>query len=134
MPTWIGDSGRLVENITIAVEGLGIAGIRHNRIRAQEPAHAGEVIPRVVVDESEVVVVLLAGVAAVGIGLAGGGAVAAEGEVAGAAAGNQPTPIIVAHDAVAAAYDNLPHGDSPLERTGLWGKSIESQPIRNQQE
>ena len=77
---------------------------------------------------------LLAGEAAVGECLRRRGAVGAEGEVAGAAAGNQPTPIIVAHDAVAAAYDNLPHGDSPLERTGLWGKSIESQPIRNQQE
>ncbi|MCB8952910.1 MAG: hypothetical protein H6650_12955 [Ardenticatenales bacterium] len=37
----------------VAIEGLGNAGIRHNRIRIHKPAHAGDVVPRVVVDEAE---------------------------------------------------------------------------------
>ena len=50
---------RRIENIGVSVKELGICGIRHNRIRIHKPAHAGEVIARIVVDEAEVVVVLL---------------------------------------------------------------------------
>ena len=81
---------------------MWIAGIRHNRIRAQEPPHAGQVVAGVVINEAEVVIVLLAGVAQVGIGLGGGGAVGAEGEVAGAAAVDYVSTVVEAHDAVAA--------------------------------
>ena len=45
---------------------------------------------------------LLPGVAAVGKGLGGGGAVGAEGKVAGAAATDHAAVAAVAHDAVAA--------------------------------
>ena len=112
---------------------MGICGIRYNRIGGGEAGDAGNVVPRVVVDEAEVVVVLLAGVAVVCKGLGGGGAVAAEGEVAGAAAGNHAATVIVAHDAIAAevvavqvqqvvglARDDLPHGD------GLPGKEVDA--------
>ena len=75
---------------------------------------------------------LLAGVAQVGIGLGGGGAVGAEGEVAGAAAADHAPAIVIAHDAVAAqmvgvqvqqvvalAGDDLPYGDGlPGEEVG----------------
>ena len=98
-----------------------------------EAGDARDVVPRIVIDEAEVVVVLLAGEAAVGIGLAGGGAVAAEGEVAGAAATDPVTITTVAHDTVAAqvvavqvqqvvglARDDLPHGD------GLPGEEVDA--------
>ena len=44
----------------------------------------------------------LAGEAAVGVGLARGGAVGTEGEVAGAAAVDYVSTVVEAHDAVAA--------------------------------
>ena len=73
----------------------------------------------------------LAGEAAVGVGLARGGAVGTEGEVAGAAAADHAPAIVIAHDAVAAqmvgvqvqqvvalAGDDLPYGD------GLSGEEV----------
>ena len=112
---------------------MGICGIRYNRIGGGEAGDAGNVVPRVVVDEAEVVVVFLSGVAAVGVCLGGGGAVGAEGEVAGAAAADHAPAIVIAHDAVAAqvvavqvqqvvglARDDLPHGD------GLPGEEVDA--------
>ena len=107
---------RIVQNIGIAIKGLGVAGIRHNRIRAGKPAHAGQVVTGVVVDEAQVVVVLLSGVASVCKGLSGFGAVAAEepalnlskGQVAGAAAGNHTPGAGVTHDTV------IPHAYAEL--------------------
>ena len=121
------------KHVAVPVKTLRICYIRHNRIRAHKPTDARQIVASVEVDEAEVIVVLLAGVAAVGIGLAGGGAVAAEGEVAGAAATDPVTITTVAHDTVAAqvvavqvqqvvglARDDLPHGD------GLPGEEVDA--------
>ena len=102
MAAWINIFQRIISSIGVAIEALRVFAIRHNRVRAQEPPHAGQVVAGVVINEAEVVVVLLAGVAAVCKGLAGGGAVGAEGEVAGAAAADHAPAIVITHDAVAA--------------------------------
>ena len=81
---------------------MRITLLRHNRIRTGKAGDTRDVIPRIVVDEAEVVVVFLAGEAAVGVGLARGGAVGTEGEVAGAAAVDYVSTVVEAHDAVAA--------------------------------
>ena len=133
MTSRINKCQRIVQYIRKTIVGLGIRWGGNKGIGGCEAGDARQVVAGVVVDESEVVVVLLAGVAAVGIGLAGGGAVGAEGEVAGAAAGNHAATVIVAHDAIAAevvavqvqqvvglARDDLPHGD------GLPGEEVDA--------
>ena len=79
MSRWVSVFERIIVGIAVAIIILRVSRIRHNRIRAHKPGDAGQIVAGIVVDEAEVVVVLLAGVAAVGVGLAGRGAVAAEG-------------------------------------------------------
>ena len=137
MPTWIRVFNRVIVRIAEAVMGLGICGIWHESIRAHKPTDARQIVASVVINESNVIVVFLTGEAAVGVGqpcglqVRGGGAVAAEGEVAGPAAADHAPAIVIIHDAVAAqmvgvqvqqvvalAGDDLPYGD------GLPGEEV----------
>src|SRR5690606_12824405 len=72
-----------VKRIRIPIIALRVRRVGHNRISTYETADAGQVVASVHVDEAQIVVVAVAGVATVGDGLRGCGAVAAEGVVAG---------------------------------------------------
>jgi hypothetical protein len=91
----------IVADIAVSVPGLGVFFIRNNTVCAGKTADRPHIIPRVHVDETEVVVLGMAGELPVGNRLRGGGAVGAERKVAGAAAGNQAI-IAVKHNAGAA--------------------------------
>ncbi len=49
MPTRVGVPERVIEHVGVAVEGLGVAGLRHHRIRAEEPAQGRVVVAGAVV-------------------------------------------------------------------------------------
>ena len=102
MSRTVGVPDRVVVNIRVAVEALGVGGVWYNGIGADETADRRIIPPRSHIYQLNVSVLLLPGVAAVGVGLGGRGAVAAEGEVAGAAAADHAPAIAITHDAVAA--------------------------------
>ena len=54
MPTRIRILEWIILHIRIAVQALRIAGTGHDRIRADEPANQGIVIPRIVVIQTQV--------------------------------------------------------------------------------
>jgi len=49
MSSWVGIPQRVVEHHGVAIERLGVAGPRHNRVGAEEAAEGGRVEPRAVV-------------------------------------------------------------------------------------
>ena len=65
----------IITGVRVAVEALRVFTIWHNGISTYEAADAGQVVAGVHVDEAQVVVVAVVGVAAVGDGVAGAVAV-----------------------------------------------------------
>ena len=65
IPAWVGEPQWVVEAVGISVEGLGVVCVLDDDVGGEHPADEGVVQSSVHVDESEVVVVLVHGVAAV---------------------------------------------------------------------
>ena len=65
IPTRVSKPQRVVEAIRISVEGLRVVCVLYNYVGREHPADEGVVQSSVHVDESEVVVVLVQGVASV---------------------------------------------------------------------
>ena len=82
MPGRVGVLERVVEHVALAVEGLGVARLRHHRIRADEAAQQRVVEPRPVVIQPYCTLFKLACKAAAG----GGGAAGVAGLPVGAVA------------------------------------------------
>ena len=121
MSTWIRILDRIVISVGVSIITLRIGRIRHNRIRRDEPAHQRHVVPRVHVNQPQVVAGVVhpvAGVAAVADARIDrrcrGGAVAAVGVVAGVVAVD-PCAVGLAQGMDAA----LPVGEDKVERAGL---------------
>ena len=93
---------RVAKYIGVPIELLRVGWVGDNGIGRDEAVNIRQVVAGVVVDEAQVVVVFLSGVAAVGKGLGGRGALGAEGQVAGAAAADHAAPIVITHTAMAA--------------------------------
>ena len=87
MTGWVNAVGGVVAGVGIAVVGLGVAGVGDKGVGGDEAGEGGVVVAGVVVDETQIVVVVLTREAGVGDGLGGGGAVGAEGLVAGIGTG-----------------------------------------------
>ena len=75
MPSRIRIPEGIVKRIRIPIKALRVRRVGHNGISTYEAADAGQVVAGVHVDEAQVVVVAVAGVAAVGDGVAGAVAV-----------------------------------------------------------
>src|SRR5690606_8642600 len=78
-----------VSHIAIPIEALRLGRVGHHRIGARKPANRRHVIPRVHVDEAQLHVLQMAGVATVGQRLRGRRAPGAEGQVASRGAGDE---------------------------------------------
>ena len=80
----VGKTESVVENVAVPVELLRVCRVGYQHVRAQEAACAGQVVAGVHIYQPQVIIVGMAGVVAVGDGLAGGGApVAAKRVVVG---------------------------------------------------
>ena len=77
MPGRVGIPERVVEHVGVAVEGLGVAGPGHHRVRADEPAQGRVVEAHAVIVEAQRGLLALAGEAVVGGRVAAAGAVSA---------------------------------------------------------
>ena len=61
MPTGVDVPQRIIPHIRIPVQVLRVAGVRHNRVRADEPTQCGIVEARLVVVQAEGLLPALAG-------------------------------------------------------------------------
>lgn len=77
MPCRIGEPQGIVDDVAVAIEGLGVIGLRHDAVGGHELADAGIVEPRIEVDQAGGGHLFLVGVAA-----GGGGGDAAAGRIA----------------------------------------------------
>ena len=91
MASRVNEIDGVVKDIAVAVEGLGAGRVGDEGVGGDEAGEGGGVVAGVVVEEAEVAVFFLSCEAGVGDGLAGGGAVGAEGLVAGIGIGEFAT-------------------------------------------
>ena len=91
MTRWVNSVDGVIAGVGIAVEGLGMGRVGDEGVGGDEAGEGGGVVAGVVVEEAEVAVFFLSCETGVGDGLAGDGAVAAEGLVAGIGTGEFAT-------------------------------------------
>ena len=89
-PSRVGEAEGVAEDIAVSIEALRVGGVGHDGVRAGKAPNARHVVPRIHVNQPQVVVVLVPGKAAVRHLIWPAAApVPAKGQVAGHAARHQ---------------------------------------------